>query len=168
MEGRDLPILGAKNRSDGMQVEEYESRSGNLLRVRIDRLIADAKNEVFVDGMDSTFSRQLHRIIETFGHRAIRALEMAMERRLNVEVAEELLRQLGYMEDSGTHGGRLNILLQSLKFPDPRVRDAASIGLAAMDDRRALPAVRAAYRNECYALVKDSLKMVVDQLQATP
>ena len=101
-----------------MQTEAYESRNGNLLRVRIDRLIANAKNEVFADGMDSNFSRQLHRIIETFGHRAIKALEMAMERRLNAEVAEELLRQLGYMEDSGTHDGRLNILLQSLKSPD--------------------------------------------------
>ena len=160
--------LGRQEPPDDMQAEEYESGSGNLLRVRIDRLLADAKNEVFMDGMDSIFSRELHRIIETFGHRAISAIERAMERRLNAEVAEELLRQLGYREDAGTHCGRLNILLQSLQSPEPRVRDAASIGLAAMDDRRALPAVRAAYTNERHALVKDSLKMVVDQLQATP
>ena len=148
--------------------QESESGIENLLRAWFDKLIVNAKNETFMDGMDSFFSRNLVLVIKIFGNTAIRAMETVMERRINVEVMEELLRQLGYMEDARTHRSRLNILIQSLKSPDPRVRDAASIGLAAMDDRHALSAVRSAFEHECHPLIKDSLKMVVDQLQAAP
>lgn len=149
--------------------EESESGIENLLRAWLNKLIVNAENEVFTDGMDSSFSRNLTLIIEIFGNTATSAIEeMVKERRINVEVMEELLRQLGYMEDTRTHHSRLNVLIQSLKSPDPRVRDATSIGLAAMDDRSALSAVRVAFERERHALIKDSLKMVVDQLQAAP
>lgn len=150
-----------------VRAEESESGIEKLLRTWLNKLIINAENEVFTDGMDSSFSRNLILIIEIFGNTAIRVIEETVkERHINVEVMEELLRQLGYMENTRTRHSRLNVLIQSLKSPDPRVRDAVSIGLAAMDDRRALSAVRAAFERERHALIKDSLKMVVDQLQA--
>ena len=87
-------------------------------------------DEVFVDGMESAFSRKLTLAVEIHGDIAVCAIERLMTcDSVNVEVAGEILRQIGSMQDPRTHRSRLAVLTSNLKVTDPRLRDAASIGL---------------------------------------
>ena len=59
------------------------------------------------------------------------------------------------------------ILVDSLFSPSPRVRDAASLGIAGMDDPAAINAVETALANEPTEFIRDSLALVLEQLRET-
>ncbi len=131
------------------------------------KLAHDTTGEVFVDGMESAFSYGITLAVETHGDIAVRAMERLMSSNgVNVEVAGEILRQMGSMEDPRTHRGRLAVLTSSLKSPDPRLRDAASIGLAALDDPAAIEDLRDAVDREAFPQLRRNLTLALDQLQA--
>ena len=137
----------------------------------IDRLrttFVEAIGEVFADGMDSAFSCKLRLIIRTSGDLAMRVIDRMMQfERVNVEVAGEVLRQVGSIADPRTHHSRLALLLRQLESSDPRIRDAASIGIAAMDDPAVSESIRKAVEQERSPLLRRNLQLVLDQLQAT-
>lgn len=131
-------------------------------------LVREAVDEVFTDGMESVFSHRLTRTIEDYGDTAVLAIEKLMGLdQVNVEVAGEILRQLGSMEDPRAHHSRLAILVANLLSPDPRIRDAASLGLAALDDPEAISDIQKALDREPSSLLRRNLKLVMDQLQST-
>lgn len=124
--------------------------------------------EVFADGMESSFSRKLILAVEIHGDIAVCAIERLMTcDSVNVEVAGEILRQIGSMQDHRTHRSRLKVLTSSLKSADPRLRDAASIGLAALDDPAAIKELREAIDCEVFPRLKQNLTLALNQLQET-
>ena len=70
------------------------------------------------------------------------------------------------MEAPRTRRSRLAVLTSSLKSPDPRLRDAASIGLAALDDPAAIEDLRDAVDREAVPQLRHNLTLALDQLQA--
>ncbi len=148
--------------------DEYSS----LLRRRIvEHLMGTvhiASDEVFVDGMESTLSRDMSMLIETYGDLAVTAIEHILGLYYDhVEIVGEILRQLGQIEDSVTHRSRMTALVAHLESSDPRVRDAASIGLAAIDDPAAIEPIREAIGRESSVQLQRNLQLVLDQLQST-
>ena len=132
------------------------------------QLVHEAADEVFSDGMESPFSRRLVATFETFGEVSIRAIARLIDSgSANAEVVGELLRQLGSIEDHFTHYSRLTILVNSLQDHDPRIRDAASLGIAALDNPIAIGAVRNALERESSPYLQRNLMLVLDQLQET-
>ena len=132
------------------------------------RLFADASDEVFEDGMESMFSQKLTGAIDSFGDPAINAIDRLLESNsANAEVAGEILRQLGSVEDRRTHHTRLKTLIRNLWAVDPRIRDAASLGIAALDDPDALGAVQMALDQEQSPHLQRNLRLVVAQLRTT-
>lgn len=127
-------------------------------------LFRNASDEVFEDGMDSSFSADLNRIVRAHGIVAVDALEKVLDG-ANVEVAEEALRQIGYMDDEVTHNRRLSLLERALESPNSRVRDAASIGLDAMDDPAAIKSLQRAVDCERYEPLRQNLEIVLRHLQ---
>lgn len=125
--------------------------------------------ETFFDGFDSRFSRGLHSLIDAHGVRAIDALRAYMDSdRANGEYVGEALKQLGEREDEETHAARLDILTDCLfSVPDVIIRDAVSLGIAAMDDPAALKYVETALANEPTEFLRYSLTLVVEQLRET-
>ena len=133
-----------------------------------DKLIHDSVDDVFFDGMESELSRQLMFAVETYEHIAIRAIDRLLDlNQTDVEAVGEILRQLGSMENTLTHASRLTILINKLQSSDPRIRDAASLGLAALDDSAAISAIQSALERESYPELRESLELVRDQLQST-
>ena len=117
---------------------------------RLHTIFVEAAEEVFEDGMESAFSRKLRSIIRTHGDVAIRAIDKVIQvEQTNVEVVGEVLRQVGAIADPRTHHSRLMLLLRQLESSDPRIRDAASIGIAALDDSAAAESIRRAVEQEC-------------------
>ena len=124
--------------------------------------------ELFLDGIDSSLSRDVISAVEAFGNAAVKAVEKITDSgSANVEVVGELLRQMGYVEDIWSHQARREVLARKLESSDPRIRDAASVGIAALDDPSVLEHITRAFARETSTLVKQNLKLVMDQLQET-
>lgn len=129
-------------------------------------LFRSANDEVFEDGMTSRFSDALHRIIREHGVEAIGMIGTAIRAAdTPVKVAGEALRQVGYAGDKKTHSARLSLLESSLESPDVRIRDAASIGIEAMEDPAAIPALKRAIENESAGWLRRYQKDVMSQLK---
>ncbi len=94
----------------------------------------DSAEEVFEDGMGSNFSRGLVSAVLEHGVTALTAVEQVIiAGNTNVEVLGEVLVQIGAIDDPITHDRRLTILTDALESEDVRIRDAASLGLEAME-----------------------------------
>ena len=131
-------------------------------------LFHSANDEVFEDGMTSRFSDALRGIVREHGVEAIGPIGTAIRAAdTSVKVAEEALRQIGCMNDRKTHGARLSLLVRSLASPDIRIRDAASIGIEAMEDPAAIPALKRAIENEPTGWLRQYLTDVMNQLLKT-
>lgn len=132
------------------------------------KLFDDAGDEVFEDGMDTVFSSGLKHIILNHGENAIYALEKVIASpHADVEIVEEVLRQISHIDDRSTHLHRLALLERELELPNSRIRDAASLGIAAMDDPKSIPALQKAICNEQYGQLRKNLEEVLAQLQDT-
>ena len=132
-------------------------------------LFGDAENETFADGMNSVFGKKIQRIILHYGNASIEALDQALHSgHCNIEIAEEALRVVGNMTDGLTHDSRLEFLEYELKSANIRIRNAASIGLEALDDARAIPGIRTAIDCEKNQTLKTSLETVLEQLENNP
>ena len=137
--------------------------------LEIESLFGDAEDEIFADGMNSVFGQKLEHIILHYGNASIGALEQALQSsHCNVEIAEEALRLVGNMMDAKTHDRRLEFLEHELKSTNIRIRNAASIGLEALDDIRAIPGIQKAINCEKSQRLKTNLEMVLKQLQDNP
>ena len=132
------------------------------------KLVHEAVDEVFLDGMESMFSNSLTSIVREHAHTAVRAIgRLLTSGKANAEATGEILRQLGSIENPPTHRSRLKILTDHLRSPDPRIRDAASLGLAAIDDPVAIRDVQEALERESSSKLRGNLELVLDQLRST-
>lgn len=128
--------------------------------------VLEARAETFVDGMASAFGGRVCQSIVEHGSVAIAAWERVMERTDNAyETGEEMLRQIGLLEHAPSHGARLRVLTDSMRHEDPRIRDAAGLGLSFLDDASALPNLREAYSAESEPWLRANLEQVIAQLE---
>ncbi|MCY3947412.1 MAG: hypothetical protein OXF44_14135 [Anaerolineaceae bacterium] len=132
------------------------------------QIFFEAREEVFEDGMDSVFSRQLVDFMESHGRLAIAILsDLLLSEKVNAEVAGEALRHVGYMEDQSTWLARRGLLECCLFGSSARVRDGAILGLAAMDDPESIPCVEQAVACESIAELQEDMQAVLEQLRDT-
>ena len=68
------------------------------------------------------------------------------------------------MRDPNSHEKRREVLTGMLRHGKPAVRDAAGLGLAALDDPGTLPAVKEALDTEPEEWVRKGLRQVAEQL----
>ncbi len=135
----------------------------------IGAIFRDADDETFHDGMDSEFSRRLRDAIARHGNAAIKTIETFLhDPKSSTEASEETLRVLGDIGDARTHVARLALLLCALESPDARIRDAASIGLVALDDPAAIDGLRRAIEAERSAWLRTNLDLALSQLLEHP
>ena len=150
---------------------KYVKSSQNLedaLVNRLNKMFDDARDEVFEDGMNNAFSDNVNRIVKIHGRATIHALKRAIHTdNANIEVIEEALKQVGNIEDMTTHDSRLNLLKGELTSHHPRIRNAASMGIEAMDDAKAIEDLQNAINNERHEQVRKNFQTVLAQLQGT-
>ena len=151
---------------ESLRVTAFEPALEESIYDILHRLFLDAGDEIFEDGMNTNFSTNLRRIIQDNGAAAINALErLVWKDGANVEVVEEALRQIGHMDHKSTHRSRLSLLKRALGSRNPRVRDAASIGIEAMEDPDAIECLQSAIKKEQSELLRRNLIDVLEQLQ---
>ena len=124
-----------------------------------------ARDERFQDGMESRFSERVRKSILSGGSNAASAWVEALTLRENAyETTEEFLRIIGDMKDQQSHEKRTEVLTGMLRHGKPAVRDAAGLGLAALDDPSTIPAVKEALDTETEEWVRKGLRQVAEQL----
>ena len=129
-------------------------------------LFEAAKDQHFEDGMESEFSRELTTLIAAYGNMTVQELAyLVLSEKVNAEVASEALRWLGNMPHDASFHFRLWLLERSLLCSSPMVRDGALLGLASLDDPRAIPYIkRAIEREQCEAL-RNNMEQALVQLE---
>jgi len=136
------------------------------VRKKAAEVFASGADEVFEDGMESSFVRNLDAFLKSEGHNALQAAEeLIRSPETNKELTFEATRLLGGMDDPGSHISRRKFLEELLDSDSVRLRHAAASGLAAMDDPAALSTVERATNKESNELLKRYLTLVADQLR---
>ncbi len=127
-----------------------------------------ARAEDLEDAMDSQFESDLRRQIKAHGNEAIRAMANLIVGNLtNTTVSAHALKVLGRLHDSRTHMFRRWLLVRALGCRNAHLRDASGLGLASLDDPKAIPAVREALLSESIPMVREGLELVLEQLTET-
>lgn len=135
---------------------------------KFSRLFAAARDEVFEDGMESSYSRNLAILVEEYDDQAIKfAATYLGSEDYDEEVAAETLRQLGHSRHEPAYRSRLNLLVQGLSSESAMVRDGAILGLASMDDPVVIPDVEEAVKREQDPELREDMNDVLEQLRAT-
>lgn len=123
---------------------------------------------IFEDGVESPFSRELIRNLEKYGNVALEVLfDLILHARINPELAAEALRWLGYIENHETHEYRRWLLERSLECSSPRVRDGALLGLASLDDPKAIPSLKLAIEKEQVSELRHDMEQTILQLESS-
>ena len=90
---------------------------------------------------------------------------LILQENANSEDVYDAMRWLGHAHDLSTHKERLNLLQQGLCYPSVRVRDGAALGLASLDDPRAISSLKQAIGCERVGELKTDMIQVLEQLE---
>ncbi len=151
------------------ELESTESSTTPLKDEDIERkfkaLFEKAEELQFEDGIESEFSRGLVSLVRKYGRASKGVLARLIHGNVSSEVSSEALRWLGRMDDPATYSTRLWLLQRGLSCSSAKVRDGALLGLASLDDPRAIPYLQKALALEpCEELRKD-MQLALTQLQ---
>ena len=133
---------------------------------RLERLIAVADVDQFEVGIESQFAKGLQ---ELFLIDPTASLEAVKERLLGssrgAEVAAEMLRWASRQDDSSIRGLVLDTLIAGLSHSSSLVRDAAALGLAAIDETVATFHLERALESETVPELRDDLEDLLRSFQ---
>lgn len=154
-------LVGEPEEASTTQTAELEDSRRSLLR-----LFESARDVLFEDGAESDFSQKLVSFIWRHGNVAVNLLgELAASQAVSNEVMSEALRWVGRINDSRTRWARLQLLGRLLSSQSSKVRDGAALGLASLDDPRAIPYLQQAIQREGIEDLRSDLELVLTQLQ---
>jgi hypothetical protein len=152
----------------GGSVESSTSKfaDSGLLDKQANSIFAGAKEEIFEDGMESDFSRNLSDFIASFGHSAMEVIiPIILSEQTNTEVASEAFRILGRLNHKITYRDRLWLLERGLYSTSARVRDGAILGLAFLNDSLAIAPLKSAIERERIPELRKDMEQILAQLE---
>ncbi|MGH9426414.1 MAG: HEAT repeat domain-containing protein, partial [Terriglobia bacterium] len=140
-------------------------RASRIIQL-VEQTVFSAVEEPFEDGAPSRLTESLASFLREFGNDACKAIDQTLESlAINDEVADEVFRFLGSVKHRATHKYRLNLLQRGLQSPSARIRYAAILGLASMNDPDTIPAVTGALQSESSERVRRAVHRLLEQLQ---
>jgi HEAT repeats len=132
---------------------------------KLQSLFREGQEEIFEDGMDSEFSKNLLSFLNQYKIAGFDALtSIIISENVNPAMAAQALREIGHINDPVSHRQRRWLLEQALTLPSARVRDGAALGLAFMDDPDAIPSLQDAIEREKITMLRDDMIQVLEQL----
>ena len=153
----------AQSSSDPYDYWELQARR---VDATLDLVFDDAHDEEFENGLESKFSESLSAIVNLHDQVAVEAIGRKLKaKNIGIEVLIEALRQIGQLDHEPTRPIRLKLLEPFLRNDNIRVRYAACLGLAALDDVTALSALRKALVAEQSDKIRVILLRVLNQLE---
>jgi hypothetical protein len=142
------------------------SASAGAIEQRIKALFDSAREEIFEDGMENELSIGLTSLADEYGNDAIAVLSRFIDREeTNEEIASEVIRWLGRLDHQPSEETRLRLIERCLNSSPARLRNAASVALAYLDDPHAIPYLKQAVEREKYAELREDMEQVLVQLE---
>lgn len=147
----------------------YNAESMKELEGRIAKIYKNGTKEIFEDGMESEFSLSIEKIIR---EERVKVLIILMNYvnnpDINLEVFSEGLIWIGRTDEEDELGIKIyrKIFLEYclLKSISTRVKDAAGLGLAYINDPTSIPALKIAVNKEPEIVSGPSLKVLLQQV----
>jgi hypothetical protein len=137
-----------------------------LLQNKIRILLETSREEIFEDGMESQLTTELDAFLDDYGNYLIDSLiDILRFESVNAEVSSEVLRWIGRTNHQLSYYQRLSFLEENLNNSSPRVRDAASLGLAYLNDPHAIPYIKDAIKRETCTELREDMEQVLSQLE---
>lgn len=164
-------IRKADARTVNYYISNVESSTSEIAGIgflveQANSIFGNAKEEIFEDGMDSDFSRNLSDFIVSFGHSAMEAIiPIMLSEHTNTEIASEAFRILGRLNNKVTYRDRLWLLERGLYSSSARVRDGAVLGLAFLNDSLAIPPLKSAIEREPNLDLRKDMEQILAQLE---
>ena len=127
-----------------------------------------AKGETFEYGVESQFTLDLEALVLNYGSAAIAALRrLIMRGQMDDSVTAEAMRSIGYVDHFASASDRLSLLQWGLFSSSPGIRKGAIVGLAYIDDPKAIPSIRKAIEREQIGWLRTYMQQVLIQLEET-
>jgi hypothetical protein len=137
-----------------------------IVHQQAQNLFRNSSDDISEDGIETDFSKNLTKLITTYGDLAIKSISrIILGSKCGQVLAGEALRWIGRIKDPATHTQRRWLLEKSLNSPSAYVRDGASLGLVALNDADAIPALRVAIEIENLPLIKKALQQALQELE---
>ncbi len=163
---RDINAHTVKNYEESVESSTSVLINSDWLDKQANSIFIGAKEEIFEDGMESDFSRNLSEFIASFGHFAMETIiPVILSERTNTEVASEAFRVLGRLNHKTTYRDRLWLLERGLYSDSARIRDGAVLGLAFLNDPLAIAPLKFAIERERIPELRQDMEQVLDQLE---
>jgi hypothetical protein len=141
--------------SDPPASDELARRVATAFRV--------ARNEVFEDGEDSQFAKELRLLISRFREHALIEINFLLtDTRVIAGVAAECVRALGEIKGDVAHSFRRWMILQALRDSRLPVRDASILALEDLNDRTTIGELRIAFEKETSDWLRQDLLRLVE------
>ena len=157
------PAFIAQSSSDPYDFSELEARR---VDATLNLVFEEAHDEEFENGMESKFSERLSAIVNLHDQVAVEAIGRKLKaKNIRIEVLIEALRQIGQLDHEPTRRIRLKLLEPFLRNDNIRLRYAACLGLAALDDVAAFSALGKALDAEPSHKIRVILLQVLNQLK---
>ena len=168
---RGLPHFTSRFRSwdDGTIAQSStlaDERVDPALSREVRKLFDDGAREFFRDGMESSFSRSLLKIVHDHGQEAMMAVAgYLLSGSAKPDVASEALRWISDIDDQATFLQRWDLLQRSLRNESARVRDGAILAFANMNDPRAAKILAETRKFEPVEELRKLIDQVIRQLE---
>jgi hypothetical protein len=144
---------------------DQELLTRDLVTRGIKRAIFQGHMTPYEDGFPSELATAVERYLSRFGVSAVKALmEMFLREQLRPADLSEVLRTLGRVSDLDTVANRFWLLVLALKHKESTVRFGATIGLEALEDRRAREYLLPARESEDIPLLQRRMTIALDAL----
>lgn len=128
----------------------------------IKKIFDFARDEVFEDGYESSFSHALVFQIVQHGRYTINVIrELILNERVNFEIASEALKWIGLVEDPPTLKARVRLLEDTLFSKSPKVRDGALLGISFLNDSSLAEILRQAIEVETVSELRKEMEEVL-------
>ncbi len=138
------------------------------LEVEVVKLFDSADIEAFEYGYKSQFAESLERFVQQYGTDAVKAIKQSiLGGNVNADVTIETFHTLGRMRHKSSHAERFVLLLWGLFSQSSRIRSGAALGLASLDDPKAIPFLRKVIEFETSRSAEIYLQRVLEQLEDT-
>lgn len=138
----------------------------------IERIVATlfdaASDEDFEYGLKSQFATALDSFVHRYGVVGVEAIQRHISTGdVRVDSIIEALHTLAQIQHTPSHSERLLLLLRNLFANSARVRCGAALGLAYLDDPKAIPFLRQARERESSSSTRVCFQRVLEQLEDT-
>lgn len=125
-----------------------------------------AHYEVFRDGEESEFSRELVHLVRRYGSSALDAIDGLINfGEVDGEIGSVALRTIGRVEHPASYTVRLRLLERALAHNSSWIRDGAALGLASLGDPTAIGSLQRAIVQEPIEELRQDLKAVEEYLE---